>query len=454
MADGTDEDCDGRVDAFPAAGPISLSTFPTARLGGPGDRLGASLAAAALAGDALPDLVVGAPGGGGAAAEAGRAERVPGVAGDPFTLDLLADALLLGGAAGDEAGASLAVGDFDGDGQPDVAVGAPGAAGGLGRIYLVMGAFGAGDFPLASAVAIEGTSAGSAFGAALGAGDLDGDGTDDLVVGAPGAGAGAAYVFLGGAWGGISDDSQADVALLGSPSDGAGVGGAVAVVPDVDGDGVADLLVGSPGYGAGDGRVALFLGRSAASWSLTLMEDANTVFVTTGEHEELGAQVGGLGDVDGDGRGEIWMGAPGAVSGSGRVSVFRGAAGGFGALRDSADAEVSFVGIPGSAASVLVVAGDLDGDGTSDAAVGAPGGDVAPGGVFVVPGPLHALAGEVLLGTGAVAFVGEHAGDRVGERLAAPGDLSGDGRADLVIAAPGWDEGGADAGAVFVLLGI
>ncbi len=172
------------------------------------------------------------------------------------------------GQAGDLAGAALASADVDGDGWPDVLIGAPGHDTGRGRLYVIynqplpaevdLGQVGG---AIAGAV-IQGTQPGDQFGTSVASADIDGDGANDIVVGAPGAEAarGAAYLVYGG------QDVSA-VSLLDIPSCGldalyvvgdapdARLGAAVSA-GDLNGDGRPDLAAGSPGA-AGGGRVEL-----------------------------------------------------------------------------------------------------------------------------------------------------------------------------------------------------
>ncbi len=222
-------------------------------------------------------------------------------------------------------GSALAFGDFDRDGRVDLAVGAPG---------LNSGAISAG-----SALVFAGTSAGletfagwagpgdSSYdhaGSALAVGDFDGDGYDDLAVGAPGANtqgmnAGSVVVYLGGPSG-----------LAGTPSwtlwgaaDAGAFGSVIANAGDTNADGADDLAVGAPyeDEATWGGRVYLYRGPAPPgppTWSWTPAEP----------YAEAGRSLAGLGDVDGDGRDDLAVGVPGYDNGggapTGRVVAFRG----------------------------------------------------------------------------------------------------------------------------------
>jgi hypothetical protein len=190
-----------------------------------GDRFGETLAAHDLNGDGTRDLLVGAPG---AAAGTGRVYAYAGEVGGPLLY------ALNGEAAGDGFGGALAVGDVNGDGLPDLVVGAPGAASGAGRVYLFSGAPGN---PLLHSW--SGETAGDAFGTAVAASDLDRDGRQEILVGAPNAGGvGKVYVFSGTDYSRLGE--QAGTAAGGRH------GAAVIGIPSAKRDAVAGYAVGAP----------------------------------------------------------------------------------------------------------------------------------------------------------------------------------------------------------------
>jgi hypothetical protein len=166
--------------------------------------------------------------------------------------------------------ATAAVGDVDGDGYPDLAVGDTTnseAASSAGRVWVVRGGSvrWTESAPLADAtwLTIEGVQSGGALGEAiLGLGDVDCDGTDDFAVSAPFADGGQPNSGVVGLWlgatGGISRLSNATARIDGGVG-GEGFGASLAH-GDYDGDGEPDLVVGSPSYGSGAGRVYVFMG--------------------------------------------------------------------------------------------------------------------------------------------------------------------------------------------------
>lgn len=233
----------------------------------PGELLGHDLwCAGSLDGDSLAELVVGAPYDVplGATADRGTVSVWRGgPAMDPGAPDLV----LAGTETGERFGSALAVGELDGDGLPDLAVGAPGHDGAAaatdnsaGAVYVFLGASlraalvmpGGVEGALAADRRVDGVYARERAGSALALVDLDGDGLDELVVGAPGLNptgasdavqAGAVYLFPGGArdWPAVQDVSDA-AATLGGDRQYLRAGERFAA-GDLDGDGLGDLVI-------------------------------------------------------------------------------------------------------------------------------------------------------------------------------------------------------------------
>jgi len=217
----------------------------------------------------------------------------------------------------------LAAADVNGDGWPELLIGMPAEGNGVLRVF----AGGPGGLAAESVLAVSGETPESAFGAALAAFDANHDGFMDVVVGAPGQERrrdwpGAAYLYFGSRTGLV----HAAAWRASGWRAGAAFGATIAAVGDVNGDGYQDLLIGAPGPAretAIPGRASLWLGASnglaaAPDWEVTADVD----------YTRLGFAVAG-GDLDGDGLSDLVIGSPRHITSAGhvrvgRVDVFRG----------------------------------------------------------------------------------------------------------------------------------
>ena len=429
------------------------------------DQAGAAVARAGdTNGDVRADLWIGIPGEDNTGEDAGAVVLATGrVAG---TGDLsTVNSAIEGESPRDQMGSVLASGgDINGDGYLDLVVAAPRSdrgGGDAGCVYLFYGPI-YGLLNVAEADArISGGAAGDLAGASVSIeGDANSDGQSDLLIGAPGddtAGtdAGSAYLFFGPVTG-QRTVAEADVWFTGLSGGGA-AGSAVALVPDTNGDGFADVVIGAPGAGptatlAGD--VYLVLGPPPSGKNSLLYADAR--WTGTNPGDKAGATLASAGDVDADGLGDILVGAPeayGKAATAGMVYLIRGTRQVEGGALALVNTQFQGEGAGDGAGSALAPAGDLNGDGLDDLLIGAPRHDspiTDSGAAYVIYAP---VGGIIDLGLSGLKFVGINAGDTAGRTVGSVGDVDLDGYPDIFVGAPGVDyDGMVDAGATYVLM--
>jgi len=377
------------------------------------------------------------------------------------------------------------VGDLNGDGVADIAIGSAGdddKAVDAGRIFVTLSSFAAGTThgiadALPGSLIIDGVNAGDMAGSSIaGIADMNGDGMGELLIGAPGmargaaADAGAAFVV----WG----DSLPGGVDLNDPFTGGGKGYAikgqsagdmagtvVLSVGDMNGDGIADVLVGAPGQDAG----GLDAGAAYVVWGKTTdsIVQLTNVAAGTGGFKIIGADGGDaigsamavLGDQNGDGKAELLIGVRDdntAGSNAGAVYVVDGKA--TGTAVDLSDVALGIGGYKISgvaqddAGAAVAGIGDVNGDGLDDILIGAPRSDRA----YVVYGKndhVNVDLADVRGGVGGFQIIAEGVGDLDSMVVTGGVDLNRDGIDDLVIGASLNSEGGSDAGAVYVVWG-
>ena len=377
-----------------------------------------------------------------------------------------ADAELFSVVPGEAAGSIVVLaGDVDDDGYDDVLVGAVNSderGDQAGLVYLVRGPL-VGRRSLGTATArFLGEEAGALAGmSAERAGDVNGDGRADILVGSPGVDAGgdsigAAYLMYGPQEGDL-ELAAADARILGDRAWDS-VGFDVAPASDIDADGFADLIVGAGLADVDDdvdnGEACVFSGPVVGEHPLS---GADACLVGMETYVRAGSNVAGPGDVDGDGLDDLWVAgdnAPRVPGGNVHVGAAWLVYGPVAGRIDLADADGVVYGEEDGDlfGADLTGAGDVDADGYADLLAlswSADRGGVDVGAAYLFRGPLY---GEAEAADADVIWAGS-AESPLWPQLRSAGDLDADGWPDMVLSAGIDARAGVEAGAAIVYYG-
>jgi len=459
-----------------------------------------ALAAGDFNGDGIMDIAIGVPfgdGPGNGRSLAGEAYVIFGSPSPPSVIDLSvtsADITIFGADPGDRLGFSLAGGDVNNDGIDDIivsAVNADGPANGrslAGEAYIIFGS----SNPTATIdlsrtpadVTIFGADAGDCLGGSVASGDVNGDGIDDIIIGAefadgPGNGrldAGEAYVILGSSsLPSVVDLANGDQDLTIFAKD---VGDRLNSLSsgDVNGDGIADIIIGAQrADGPGDeredaGEVYIILGSTSLPPIIDLLSRAPDVTIFGADAgDRLGASLAS-GDINGDGVNDIIIGAVDASGprngrrNAGEAYVIFGSGANLPATMDIADGDrdmIIFGADAGDRLGASLASGDVNRDGIDDIVIGAESADGPEnrrsnaGEIYVIYGGFRPPpTTDIAKGEQDATIFGADVDGKAGSSLASS-DVNGDGVDDIIIGAElanGPDNKRVGAGEAYVIL--
>lgn len=416
-------------------GTYNISTTPAVvRTSGIANaRLGAAVANAGdVNGDGFSDALFAAPNGANGQAGEGIVYLHYGsLTGLSATPTLTLEANIANAAFGSSVASA---GDVNGDGYADIIIGAPNSDG-IGRAYIYHGA--AGGLNPTPALVLSGTS-GSLFGfSVFKAGDHNADGYSDILIGAPGAD--RVYVHPGSPTG-----VNPLPVVLSAPVAGGQFGSSVCTAGDVNGDGFSDFVIGAPNLSnpqANEGAIYVYAGAL-----LTLPTAPQFSYESNTAGRRLGTSVAGGGDINGDSYYDVLAGAPETSSpeaSEGATYIFYGSTGGTSAAglgiltSNNVNARMGYS---------VAEAGDVNGDGYADIITGGPGhsnGQANEGRAWVyLGGPTGILAANF------TSIEPNVVDEAFGSAVAGGGDVDGDGYSDVLVGSPNSSVGAVSEGTI------
>ena len=367
-----------------------------------------------------------------------------------------------GEASGDHPGWSVAiVPSINGDTYDDLIIGAPDndeAGSDAGKIYIFFGdnTWWGHDVSLATADAsFIGEAAGNKAGHIVAsAGDVNNDGKNDFIIGAPFAGSGRVYLILGknSGWNDSVSLSSADAIFIGENDQFnlTRAGFSISGVADLNGDNRDEILIGAPKYSPDFtfmfiGKAYLVLGK-ATGWSQNdTLSNADYSFLGSVAGDELGTTVAYAGDIDDDNTGDFLVSSP---VGTGNVYAFLGTSvGSWGDDTPITSADVRMIGASASTGDAMAMLGDVDGDGIDDFGIGAPDFGAGYGKAYAILGRTT-WPSEIQLENSEGGWQGVGHKDWAGRSITG-GDVNDDGLADLIVGVDGSPFAGFDAGLVY-----
>ncbi len=348
-----------------------------------------------------------------------------------------------------EMGRSVAsAGDVNGDGYSDIIVGAyayTNSQANEGSVFIYHGS--ANGINTSAATTIESNQANAHMGwAVASAGDINGDGYSDVIVGAHNydnghTNEGKIFVYQGSA---IGINTTEVASVEGNQAD-AQLGASVASAGDVNGDGYSDVIVGAFRYGNFDeGRAYVFHGSAVG---VNGISNANRE--SNQADAQMGISVANAGDVNGDGFGDVIVGAVSYDNGQtneGGAYVYYGTANGFSSTVSTLESNVALALFGESVAS----AGDVNADGFDDIIIGAykySNGQSNEGAAYIYYGSSSGINPTPTI------IESNKADTEFGISVSNAGDVNGDGFSDIIVGAFKYDNGQSDEGAFYVFHG-
>lgn len=352
-------------------------------------------------------------------------------------------------------GRSIAsAGDVNGDGYSDVIIGAYQYDNGQseeGKVFVYFGS--ATGLSATADWTAEGGQNQAYFGFSVaGAGDVNNDGYDDILVGATGLG--KAFLYLGSASGPSATPDWSSGTISGCLQ----IGYSLASLGDVNGDGYSDIILGSPyctNVETNEGRALVYYGSGSGPGA-----NPDWTYESNQANAHFGISVAGAGDVNNDGRDDAIIGAniyDNGHNNEGRAYVFHGGDSGLSSGpswtaesdQDTPNGEIGAV-----FGNSVAGAGDVDGDGYDDVLVGAYGYDLSvntkdTGRVYLFNGSSNGLE----FTPSWIAQPGTEASDYCGRSVAGAGDINNDGYADAIFGCHGYSSGQLDEGKAFLYNG-
>jgi hypothetical protein len=358
-------------------------------------------------------------------------------------------------------------GDVNGDGYSDVIIGAGFYENNLsneGSVWIWFGSstgLGADGNPTNEDWTAESNQSNALFGNSVAtAGDVNGDGYSDVLIGAPDydngqTDEGAAYLWLGGISGPVANGTPLN-ANWSAQSDQANAkfGFSVSTAGDVNGDGYSDVVIGAPRYDStqtSEGRAFVWYGSSSDLGADGTIGNAGWTYVSGQDQAQFGYSIFTAGDVNGDGYSDVIAGAhlyDSGESNEGQAYVFNGSPTGL-----SSTVNFTKAGTAGSdyLGANVSSAGDVNGDGYSDVLISAPyfdGGQTDEGIVYLFGGALNGLKPAAI-----ASIEGNQDSANFGSSASTAGDVNGDGYCDVIIGAPLYNNGQNNEGRAYIYLG-